>query len=645
MRTIKFFFSLAAAFFVCAGLHAQVTIGGTENPKAGAILDLNSTFKGGLLLSNVDITCLDSIPAGTGYFPGVNTSALRDVNPELRGAIVYNTNETTGTGVYVWNGKWWRPAATPDNEQIAITVRTTADDTYSIPTAGYLNGTYNHAYDWDITVDGQPAGNDNGHFYGVGGGDFDGIELTLGNGDHQIRITPHGGADPGWGNAFGYCDSIKGAHTVVNKQKLISIDAPLTTMAFAPKIAEAGSTLNASYMFARLFVGCSKLTTAAVIMDTYKLPETITNLSNFLGFTHSGNSLLAAPIDLKPLKGWFNGNQKISNLATFLFYTHSGNSTLAAPIDLTSLKDWFNGNTSIKDMTYFLFATHSGNSALAKPIDLAPLSGWFKGNISINSMPSFLYGIHSGNSAFANPIDLEPLKDWFNGNNSINNLSNFLAYAYNGNTALTDPIDLEPLKDWFNSNNTIGNLGGFLYCTHSGNSALTTPIDLEPLKDWFNGNNSINNLSNFLALTHSSNTVLTAPVNLEHLKDWFPTGKSIDNLASFLDRTHQNNYGFTLPDQFIFPDWIQTMTQDDAAIWDVKNAFFLTFSLSDLRTGNTEPTFEDGSTTLSSLGNPTTVFNQTGIVNGAPVGSYNKGTYTNRGITPSNGHNSWVEYE
>jgi hypothetical protein len=245
-----------------------------------------------------------------------------------------------------------------------------------------VSSTYSHAYDWDITIDGQPAV----RYTGVGGGasaTSDGIELTLGNGDHQIRITPHGGADPGWGNAFGYCDNTYGANTGTNKQKLISIDAPITTMAFAPKIAEAGSTTNASYMFARLFTGCSNLTTAAVITDTYKLPETITNLSCFLYGIHYGNNLLAAPIDLAPLSGWFNGNISIENLSYFFADTHNGNSNLAAPIDLAPLSGWFNGNTSINSLSHFLHATHNNNNTLTRPIVLAPLSGGFICNISI----------------------------------------------------------------------------------------------------------------------------------------------------------------------------------------------------------------------------------------------------------------------
>jgi hypothetical protein len=50
MKTAKLFLSLA--FFFCANLSAQVTIGGLTEPETGAILDLNSTTKGGLAASD-----------------------------------------------------------------------------------------------------------------------------------------------------------------------------------------------------------------------------------------------------------------------------------------------------------------------------------------------------------------------------------------------------------------------------------------------------------------------------------------------------------------------------------------------------------------------------------------------------------------
>jgi uncharacterized protein (TIGR02145 family) len=105
MQTKHLFLLPALAFFACIGMQAQVTIGGLTEPKAGAVLDLNSTVRGGLLLSNVSITDLDEIPAD---FVGVSESDAT-LNARFKGAIVYNTNPETGTGILVWDGNRWTP--------------------------------------------------------------------------------------------------------------------------------------------------------------------------------------------------------------------------------------------------------------------------------------------------------------------------------------------------------------------------------------------------------------------------------------------------------------------------------------------------------------------------------------------------------
>ena len=84
-------------------VRSQVTIGGLADPKAGIILDLNSDTKGGLLLPNIDIPDLSKIPA-TGFL-GIN--AEQDINLNLAGTLVYNTNTTTGPGVFLWCGHDW----------------------------------------------------------------------------------------------------------------------------------------------------------------------------------------------------------------------------------------------------------------------------------------------------------------------------------------------------------------------------------------------------------------------------------------------------------------------------------------------------------------------------------------------------------
>jgi hypothetical protein len=380
----------ALMLFFCASMHAQVTIGGIEKPKSGAILDLNSTAKGGLLLSNVNITDLEFIPGVPNVFPGISADSL-DVNWGLRGALVYNTNATTGPGIYVWTGKYWMPATETETEQILFTVHT-EDGTYEIPTRGYVGGTYDHAYDWEISVDGEPATP-----YSGTGGYGEGITLSgLPPGDHQIRITPFSKPEPGWGNAYGHYSDMM---NVDRDEKLISIDAPLTTLAFAPKTTEANAATNASYMFYYLFANCPNLVAPAVIKDTYKLPATVTDLSYFFQYAYSNATSLAVPQDLTPLSGWFSANNSITNLSYFLAYIHYGNTGLTATVNLTSLAGWFSKNNSITNLNYFLAYIHNGNTGLTAPVNLTPLAGWFSANNSITSISNFLSSIHYNNTS------------------------------------------------------------------------------------------------------------------------------------------------------------------------------------------------------------------------------------------------------
>ncbi|MDR1592208.1 MAG: hypothetical protein LBS16_04925, partial [Prevotellaceae bacterium] len=112
MKSNFFLFATFAAAFLSVANYAaaQVTIGGSDLPKAGTILDLNSTTKGGLALSNVSITDLEKIPTGTNLFPGIDADVNDDINLDFTGAIVYNTNAKFCLGVYVWDGNCWLKA-------------------------------------------------------------------------------------------------------------------------------------------------------------------------------------------------------------------------------------------------------------------------------------------------------------------------------------------------------------------------------------------------------------------------------------------------------------------------------------------------------------------------------------------------------
>jgi hypothetical protein len=97
MKKDFFWFILFLMVFGTAGVKAQVTIGSTQEPHEGAILDLKSTDKGlklpVILLDNISNFQLD----------GNETSAV--------GMVVYNAKTTTiggkGVGIYVWDGTKW----------------------------------------------------------------------------------------------------------------------------------------------------------------------------------------------------------------------------------------------------------------------------------------------------------------------------------------------------------------------------------------------------------------------------------------------------------------------------------------------------------------------------------------------------------
>ncbi|MDR1591664.1 MAG: fibrobacter succinogenes major paralogous domain-containing protein [Prevotellaceae bacterium] len=120
MKTNLFLFAaLVAAFLSVASFSAaQVTIGGTNPPAVGAILDLNSTTKGGLALSNVELTSLTAIPA---TFPNAGAIVSENDKQALAGMIVWNTNDLlapNGDGLYLWDGSKWNYCGGSDGVDI-----------------------------------------------------------------------------------------------------------------------------------------------------------------------------------------------------------------------------------------------------------------------------------------------------------------------------------------------------------------------------------------------------------------------------------------------------------------------------------------------------------------------------------------------
>jgi uncharacterized protein (TIGR02145 family) len=149
----------ALLFFTCTNLHAQVTIGGTDRPKNGAILDLNSTAKGGLLLSNVTLLNLYTIPVG---FPGIADpgDVTDDVKKKFTGAMVYHKGGyDIPAGIYVWNGTNWTPAeenCTPlDAASLKVTASSAfakvgADVTFSVSSGATPRCAEGEKYNWRV---------------------------------------------------------------------------------------------------------------------------------------------------------------------------------------------------------------------------------------------------------------------------------------------------------------------------------------------------------------------------------------------------------------------------------------------------------------------------------------------------------------
>jgi hypothetical protein len=150
MKKKPLFLLPVLAFLACAGLQAQVTIGGLTNPAAGAVLDLNSTggVKGGLVLSNIAIDNLGKIPANELW----GISSEQESNPYLRGMMVYNIGDNTPGGFYVWNGYYW---TTDGNYTIVVDTISGGDP---LELAVIADGCPSFTYAWYETTETSPTG-------------------------------------------------------------------------------------------------------------------------------------------------------------------------------------------------------------------------------------------------------------------------------------------------------------------------------------------------------------------------------------------------------------------------------------------------------------------------------------------------------
>jgi hypothetical protein len=155
MKTVKLLLLSALVFLTCASLYAQVTIGGTEIPKSGAILDLNSTAKGGLVLSNVLLAGLSEIPSS---FPGVGSADIGTLKAGLTGSVIYNTNPDFCTGVHLWNGQHWGriTAETPVPTPGTLSIISNTDDLFGGAEVEFTAASGAKIYRWYASINGDP---------------------------------------------------------------------------------------------------------------------------------------------------------------------------------------------------------------------------------------------------------------------------------------------------------------------------------------------------------------------------------------------------------------------------------------------------------------------------------------------------------
>jgi hypothetical protein len=101
-----------------ASMSAQVTIGSTDDPHSGALLDLQSTTLG------LKLPCISIISIQNLGLPLKGTFTAADA----KGMVAYNTNPALGEGLYVWDGSSWknlnssRPGGEPEAAQKKETI-------------------------------------------------------------------------------------------------------------------------------------------------------------------------------------------------------------------------------------------------------------------------------------------------------------------------------------------------------------------------------------------------------------------------------------------------------------------------------------------------------------------------------------------
>ncbi len=329
-------------------------------------------------------------------------------------------------------------------EKIAFTIWTD-DGEFIIPTmADTVNyGFYGvKSYDWNVAVDGQTPVR---YTRERNSSNKQGIKLSgLTLGEHKIVITPFNEPSIGWGNVFGFAFTSAGSDADVqtNKNKVLRLDAPLTTLAFAPKVDEGDQNIYSNF-FAYTFSGCTYLTTGAALANTYSLPSNVTKINSFAKNIHYENESLETPLDLSLMSAWLNKNNQLTEFSYFLSASHFQNFHLVNGVDLTPISNWFENNTSIKVFDNFMLTTYSFSYQLSQPTSLLALSAWFNSSSNLESLYYFMSETYSKNNSL---FDLKKivLPNWIKFYAEKNNLNLHNAFY---NAFEQNYIDQETLSE------------------------------------------------------------------------------------------------------------------------------------------------------------------------------------------------------
>ena len=378
----------------------------------------------------------------------------------------------------------------------------TATDFY-IPTSGYVDAVFSHAYSWYINCGGP--GHTDQLVGGAGANDSNGILCSYpAAGEYQITISSGGNPTMGWMNAFGFSIGSSGnANTQANKNMFKSIDSSLTNY-----MRTAGGT----HRFARMFHGARNAATIPAGLFDKIDTSSATNLSNM-----------------------FNN--------TFRIFAYNS-TTATIPVGLFD-KINTSGATDLNNMFYSTFSAFASNS----PTATIP-AGLFD-TIDISGAINLRYMFHGTFEYFAynSPTATIPagLFDTINTGYAVEFMymfcSTFNSFAYNSPTA-TIPAGLFDKIDTSGATNIDSMFYQTFYRFASANTlGGTADTDINII--WGNANlsgitaldaNSAfgSTFYDMLSLTGAAQTFISSKLSFAHPNDnaYTFTGTNVTDLAS-----------------------------------------------------------------------------------------------------------------